>query len=135
MRVRLAPRSAMILVAVSMLALAQAMSAQIPSDPRVGLRAGWLDAGEAIHNMKVISRTERPEGFFDPKNPGSFRVMNSDLAFKGTLAFQGSFNGFMVWDISNPARPRLRTSFICPGRTVWPRWRASPRHRSRCTPR
>ena len=115
MRVRLAPRSAMILVAVSMLALAQAMSAQIPSDPRVGLRAGWLDAGEAIHNMKVISRTERPEGFFDPKNPGSFRVMNSDLAFKGTLAFQGSFNGFMVWDISNPARPRLRTSFICPG--------------------
>ena len=65
--------------------------------------------------MKVVSRTQRPEGFFDPKNPGSFRVMNSDLAFKGTLVFQGSFNGFMVWDIADPARPRLRMSMICPG--------------------
>ena len=88
---------------------------KLTPDPRVGLRAGWLDAGEAIHNMKLVSRTERPDGFFDPKNPGSFRVMNSDLAFKGTLAFQGSFNGFMVWDIADPVHPRLRASMVCPG--------------------
>jgi len=98
-----------------MLAVTQATSAQLVSDPRVGLRAGWLDAGEAIHNMKLVSSTARPDGFFDPKNPGSFRLMNSDLAFKGNLAFQGSFNGFTVWDISDPAHPRLRTSLVCPG--------------------
>src|SRR5690349_19728861 len=100
MRVRLAPRVAIILGMLAPLVATQTTPAQLASDPRVGLRAGWLDAGEAIRNMEVVSRTARPEGFFDPKNPGSFRVMNSDLAFKGSLAFQGSFNGFMVWDIS-----------------------------------
>ncbi len=107
-------RAGVAVVAV-LLGAASTGAAQIAPDPRIGLRAGWLDAGEAIHNMKLVSSTARPDGFFDPKNPGSFRVMNSDLAFKGNLAFQGSFNGFMVWDISDPARPRLRTSLVCPG--------------------
>ncbi len=41
--------------------------------------------------------------------------MNSDLAFQGDFAFVGNFNGFNIYDISNPASPALRTSVVCPG--------------------
>jgi hypothetical protein len=40
-----------------------------PSDPRVGLKAGFHDAGEAARNMEVIATLPKPEGFFDPKTP------------------------------------------------------------------
>ena len=40
------------------------------NDPRIGLKAGLRDAGEAARNMKRISSLPKPEGFFDPANPG-----------------------------------------------------------------
>lgn len=75
-------------------------------DPRVGLRAGVTDAGEASWNLRLISNTPQPEGFVG--------VTNSDLAFSGDLVFQGNYNGFMVWDVRNPARPALVTRYLCP---------------------
>ncbi|HJP58724.1 MAG TPA: hypothetical protein VJ865_01945, partial [Gemmatimonadaceae bacterium] len=51
----------------------------------------------------------------DPKNLGSFGFLNGDLAFVGNYVYQGGFNGLQVWDVSNPARPTLRTSLVCPG--------------------
>jgi len=41
--------------------------------------------------------------------------INSDLAFTGPDVIQGSFNGYQVWDISNPSRPSLKTAYVCPG--------------------
>ena len=32
---------------------------------------------------------------------------HSDLAFKGKYAIQGNYNGFEIYDISNPAKPVL----------------------------
>src|ERR1700737_5291913 len=40
------------------------------ADPRVGLKAGLHDAGEAARNMERISSLPKPKGFFDPKAPG-----------------------------------------------------------------
>jgi hypothetical protein len=40
---------------------------------------------------------------------------NSDLAFQGDYAFSGHYNGFNVYDVSNPDEPELVTSVICPG--------------------
>ena len=40
--------------------------------------------------------------------------MNSDLAFTGHYAIQGNFNGYQVWDISNPSQPKLTTAYFCP---------------------
>lgn len=95
-------------VAVTGLALAPTTaSAQAPSpDPRVGLKAGLFDAGEAIWNLRMLSTTPPPEKFL-----GAF---NTDLAFKDNYAIQGNYNGFMVWDISNPAKPELVVDFLCP---------------------
>ena len=40
---------------------------------------------------------------------------NSDLAFSGTHLFVGNFNGFNIYDIANPAKPKLVSSVVCPG--------------------
>ncbi|CAN5650770.1 hypothetical protein BH23GEM7_BH23GEM7_40760 [soil metagenome] len=76
------------------------------SDPRVGLGAGLFDAEEAVWNLRVLSQTPPPREFVG--------VTNSDLAFTGNYAIQGNYNGFQVWDISNPSRPVLVKGFVCP---------------------
>jgi hypothetical protein len=75
-------------------------------DPRVGLKAGLLDPGEAISNLKVVAKAVSPEGFLG--------ITNSDLAFTGNYAIQGNYNGPVIWDISNPASPVLVTAYTCP---------------------
>ncbi len=75
-------------------------------DPRVGLKAGQYDAGEAAWNLRLVSNTKPSAKFV-----GS---TNSDLAFAGNLVFQGNYNGYQVWDISNPASPTLKYSKYCP---------------------
>jgi hypothetical protein len=75
-------------------------------DPRIGLKAGLFDAGEAIWNLKMVSTTPPTEKFL-----GS---TNSDLAFTGKYAIQGNYNGWQIWDISNPAAPVLATAYYCP---------------------
>src|SRR5829696_1104370 len=83
------------------------MSTRPPSpDPRIGLRAGMKDAAEAVWNLRVVSKTPPP-----PQFEG---VTNSDLAFTGHYAIQGNYNGYQVWDISNPRRPSLKTAYVCP---------------------
>jgi len=39
------------------------------NDPRVGLKGGLHDAGEAAKNLERIASLPKPEGFFDPKAP------------------------------------------------------------------
>src|SRR4029077_17363386 len=84
-------------------------------DPRVGLRAGFMDAGEASWNLKVVSKTPPSRDFYNPTAPGDARLWNSDMAFSGNYVVQGNFSGWQVWDISNPRAPRLRKAFVCPG--------------------
>jgi len=86
-----------------------------PNDPRIGLGAGWLDAEEAIWNMQLLTSLQRPEGFRNPETPGDGRFSNTDVAFQGNRLFQGNYQGFQVYDISNPASPRLEVAVVCPG--------------------
>jgi len=97
-------------------ARAQGPAAQAPSpDPRVGLRAGWMNAATASWNLKLVSTTPPPAALTNPTDPGDFRFINSDLAFKGHYAIQGNFSGIQVWDIAEPAHPTLVTNWMCPG--------------------
>jgi hypothetical protein len=116
-----------------------------PNDPRVGLKPGLRDAGEAARNMKRISSLPKPEGFFDPANPAGTPIpaerdpklppepppdpnspaavamsnmlgfANSDLAFQSNHVFMGSFHGFTTYDIERPSKPKLAASIVCPG--------------------
>ena len=84
------------------------MSTTPPSpDPRVGLKAGRYDAGQAAWNVRVISSTPTPKDFAG--------ITNSDIAFSGKYAIQGNYNGYQVWDITDPRKPVLATSYVCPG--------------------
>ena len=84
------------------------------SDRRVGLRAGWTDAAEAAWNVRLVSATPRPADFTNPTDPGAFPFINSDLAFTGHYVIQGNFHGLQVWDIAQPSRPTLVTTYVCP---------------------
>jgi hypothetical protein len=44
-------------------------AAQEKADPRVGLKPGLKDAGEAAWNMSLVASMPKPRGFFDPKAP------------------------------------------------------------------
>lgn len=53
------------------------------------------------------------EGTFSA--PDGQRVISSDIAFQGNLAYQGNYNGFRVVDISAPGNPRLLAQPQCNG--------------------
>jgi hypothetical protein len=98
-----------------LLSVAAAGAGAQARDPRIGLGAGYTDAKEASRGLELIAHRDRPTGFVNTADVSDFGFANSDLAFSGTYAFQGNYNGFQVWDISNPASPTLRTSFVCTG--------------------
>ena len=108
-------KSASLSLALATLALSSAacatskldMSTTAPTpDRRVGLRAGAMNAGEATWNLRVVSKTRPSEKFAG--------VTNSDLSFSGSDVIQGNYNGFQVWDISNPKKPKLKIGYLCP---------------------
>src|SRR5687768_3061969 len=75
-------------------------------DPRVGLKGGWWDAAEALWNMRRVSTT--------PVHPKNLGGTNSDLAFTGNYTIQGTYNGFVIYDISNPVKPEVVQTYFCP---------------------
>jgi hypothetical protein len=100
------------LAATLTLALTVPGAAQNP-DPRVGLRGGRQDstgavspAGEAAWNLRLLSNTQPPKPFMGQTN--------SDLAFSGKYVLQGNYAGPIVWDISNPAKPVVAKTDLCP---------------------
>ncbi len=76
-------------------------------DPRVGLKAGYLGRGSGAWNMKLH--------LDDAAGPKVLGATHSDLAFTGKYAIQGNYNGFEIYDISNPAKPVLVNHVPLPG--------------------
>src|SRR6185295_12100461 len=137
---RSTPIAGLCVAGVSALALVT-VSAQQKPDPRVGLKPGLHDAGEAAWNLERVSSLPKPDGFFDPKAPGGnpapperdpklppepeapfdpvasnrLGFTNSDLAFQGNHTFVGNYHGFNTYDVERPNRPKLLASVVCPG--------------------
>jgi hypothetical protein len=106
-------------------------------DPRIGLKAGLYDAGEAAFGMERLASLPKPPGFAPgdafaspaPPDPApaegggtparppavQYGSVNSDLAFSGNHLFVGNYNGINTYDIDNPAKFKLRASLVCPG--------------------
>ncbi len=79
-------------------------------DPRDGLKPGLTDAGVAIAGMRLVATAPKPAPFDSVRG---LTFVNSDLAFRGNLVYQGNFAGFSIWDVSNPARPRMVSVVEC----------------------
>ena len=114
-------------------------------DPRAGLKAGFLDAEQAISNLKLVATLPKPSGFFDPENPAGFPMAmpvkegeeakaeerdkdemfgkrrpllsfsNTDMAFSEDILVAGSYHGFNVYKLGDTAAPELISSIVCPG--------------------
>lgn len=105
-------------------------------DPRVGLKPGLYDAGEAAFGMERLVSLPKPPGFApgsggatepfpppqapdapagQPPRTVQYGSANSDLAFSGNHLFVGNYNGINFYDIDNPAKTTLKTSLVCPG--------------------
>jgi hypothetical protein len=80
------------------------------NDPRNGLKPGMYDAGEAAQGMRLVSFSKKP-AVFDSARGLTF--INSDLAFRDHYVYQGNFAGFMVWDVANPAQPKMVAVVPC----------------------
>jgi hypothetical protein len=119
------------------------MTGSTTNDPRVGLKPGLYDAGEAAMGMEHIAFLKKGTAFQlqasgpdDPAVQKSLDILginqakitkpmrlviaqlafaNSDFAFQGTHLFQGNFYGVSIFDIANPAKVSLITSLVCPG--------------------
>ena len=102
----MAPLAALLLAAPQAVAQARAPVVD-PADPRTALRPGLTDAGQLARGMELLAHRPTPE---------AFRVnSNTDMAFRGDLLFVGSYEGFQVWNLADPANPQLRASLVCPG--------------------
>jgi len=75
-------------------------------DPRVGLKAGLHNAGQAQWNMRLVSNNPSPHPFDSSTN--------SDLAFYKNFVIQGNYDGYQVWDASTPGHPTLKKAYYCP---------------------
>ena len=155
-------------VLVAALVLTAGPSAQEKADPRVGLKPGLKDAGQAARNLELVSTLPKPPGFYDPKTPAGeptepeteekpdakpegkseakpeakteaktdakpeaktdaakpatpasrgsgLNFANSDIAFSGHHLFIGNFNGYNIYDLEQPRKPKLIASIVCPG--------------------
>jgi uncharacterized protein (DUF305 family) len=115
------------------------MLADLSTDPRVHLKAGFRDAGEAAINVEKVATLENPRGFYDPKapagipipaerkptkgddepdpmqRPGLLSFANTDLAFSKDVVVEGNYHGFNSFNIEDPRNPQLLGAVVCPG--------------------
>jgi len=120
------------------------MTGSTTNDPRVGLKPGLFDAGEAAMGMQHLAFLKKPDAFQlgtnNPDDPAVAKALltlgigdaskmpkaqqlvvagltfaNSDFAFQGNHLFQGNFYGASIYDISDPAKISLLTTLVCPG--------------------
>jgi hypothetical protein len=79
-------------------------------DPRSKLKPGRMDADTVSKNMRLVSFTPKAAAFDTARG---LTFINSDLAFGGNYVYQGNFSGFTIWDVSNPAKPKLVSATSC----------------------
>ncbi|OEJ28157.1 hypothetical protein AS594_30370 [Streptomyces agglomeratus] len=77
------------------------------------------EAGAAIESGEIpgvdeIVHSKNIEHLVNvPKD--AIKGTNSDLAFQGKYAFAGNYDGFRIFDISNPKAPKTVSQVLCPG--------------------
>ncbi|GAA4946402.1 hypothetical protein GCM10023224_32290 [Streptomonospora halophila] len=74
--------------------------------------AAFADTADGVSTSKNVEHIANlaKEGPF-----ADYGAFNSDLAFTGDYAIDGNYNGFMVYDISDPESPQVVSQVLCPG--------------------
>ncbi|MEU9336130.1 hypothetical protein AB0D49_23605 [Streptomyces sp. NPDC048290] len=78
------------------------------AEARAAIAAGDIPGqDEIVHSANIEHIANIPKDAL----PGT----NSDLAFQGKYAFAGNYDGFRIFDISNPRAPKTVSQVLCPG--------------------
>jgi hypothetical protein len=87
-------------------------------------------------NIQALGHSPQPGTF---EVPDGQRTVNSDIAFWGTLAFNGNYDGFRIIDITEPGDPQLVSWTHCNGDqgdiAVWQNILVRSWNTKRATPR
>ncbi|MFC6433540.1 hypothetical protein ACFQBR_33495, partial [Nocardiopsis tropica] len=82
------------------------------------LVAGLLGPASASADDAFVSDADTSSNVTHVTNVPKTESMsdfNSDLAFTGDYAIGGNYNGFVVYDISEPEDPQVVSEVLCPG--------------------
>ncbi|WP_406066423.1 hypothetical protein OG462_08120 [Streptomyces sp. NBC_01077] len=84
------------------------VSSEQAAEARSAIQSGEIPGvDEIVHSSNIEHLANIPKDAL----PGT----NSDLAFQGKYAFAGNYDGFRIFDISNPKAPKTVAQVLCPG--------------------
>lgn len=88
----------------------------------LGAGTGAAIAGDGVGvsgtalQVDQIGRSANVEFLTNVPHTGPFTgQFGTDIAFQGDRAYVGNYNGFIIYDISNPASPKTLSQVLCPG--------------------
>ncbi|WUW11381.1 hypothetical protein OG707_01955 [Streptomyces sp. NBC_01465] len=85
-----------------------AASASLAAQTRSAIADGEIPGqDEVVHSANIEHLTNIPKD--------ALAGTNSDLAFQGKYAFAGNYDGFRIFDLSNPKAPKTVAQVLCPG--------------------
>ncbi|MFD1045423.1 hypothetical protein ACFQ1S_07385 [Kibdelosporangium lantanae] len=84
----------------------------------IGLAAPASSAADDIPGVDQIRHSWNVRDVANVPKQGPFADINaldSDLAFSGDKVIAGNYNGFVIYDIRNPRKPKVLSQVLCPG--------------------
>ncbi|WP_225800586.1 LVIVD repeat-containing protein [Streptomyces sp. NK15101] len=85
-----------------------AVSSQQAAEARAAIQSGEIPGvDEIVHSRNIEHLANIPKD--------ALKGTNSDLAFQGKYAFAGNYDGFRIFDISDPKAPKTVAQVLCPG--------------------
>ncbi|MEU2233470.1 LVIVD repeat-containing protein [Streptomyces vietnamensis] len=86
----------------------EAVSSQQAAEARAAIQSGEIPGvDEIVHSSNIEHLANVPKD--------ALKSLNSDLAFQGKYAFAGNYDGFRIYDISDPKAPKTVAQVLCPG--------------------
>ncbi|MFF1512172.1 LVIVD repeat-containing protein [Streptomyces sp. NPDC058326] len=84
------------------------VSSEQAADARAAIQSGEIPGvDEIVHSSNIEHLANIPKD--------ALKGTNSDLAFQGKYAFAGNYDGFRIFDISDPKAPKTVAQVLCPG--------------------
>jgi len=122
-------------IATVLVPVASAVADEAPSDPCVSAKTlsdadrraknclpgsdiARMDDSSAQLGVGEVASSKNAKLLANIPKQGAFAgeaALNSDLAFSGRYAYAGNYNGFTVYDIDKPTKPKVVSQVVCPG--------------------
>ena len=82
--------------------------------------AAWAADGVGMSGTQLgtdqVGRSQNVEHLVNIPSSGPLAgATGTDMAFQDDMAFVGNYNGFVVYDVTNPKKPRMVAQVSCPG--------------------